>query len=300
MPALEQVIAQPDFAADGSVITEKDFFGVDVAKYQHPGALFAVEDVAVPVPVSLGAGVKQLTSLEVARGAADATKSYAGSIQIKIDTVDYAKVVLDGTESESKIAGMLASKIAEFKAGSVFDASSSGDEVTVTAKAELDHKALAFVPNVGAPGAKHVYELNLSGTDAANAGKVVVRAFHPVTGVEIPTEISVTAGQTAAGIASALKTALTANVALLAVYDVSQINSDAVTTLTTKTDVLLPKARMPKIDTSSVKGVTLGVTEIKGVDAILPLNVTVLASDIHLGAAPSGAVDPSVLTADLT
>ena len=57
---------------------------------------------------------------------------------------------------------MLASKIAEYKAGSVFDASSSGDEVTVSAKAELAHKPLAFVPNVGAAGAKHVYSLDMS------------------------------------------------------------------------------------------------------------------------------------------
>ena len=160
MPALEQVIAQPDFAADGSVLTEKDFFGADVAKYQHPGALFAVEDVAVAVPTSLGAGVKQLTNLEVTRGAVDATKSYVGHIQVKVDGVDYAKVALDGAESESKIAGMLASKIAEYKSGSVFDASSSGDEVTVSAKAELAHKVLSFVPNVGAAGAKHVYHLD--------------------------------------------------------------------------------------------------------------------------------------------
>ena len=42
----------------------------------------------------------------------------------------------------------------------VFDASSSGDEVTVSAKSELAHKVLSFVPNVGAAGAKHVYHLD--------------------------------------------------------------------------------------------------------------------------------------------
>ena len=299
MPALEQVIAQPDFAADGSVLTEKDFFGADVAKYQHPGALFAVEDVAVAVPTSLGAGVKQLTNLEVTRGAVDATKSYVGHIQVKVDGVDYAKVALDGTESESKIAGMLASKIAEYKSGSVFDASSSGDEVTVSAKAELAHKVLSFVPNVGAAGAKHVYHLDTQPTNASSTGKIVVRAFHPVTGVEIATEVAITTGTTAADIARGIKTALHANVQLAAVYTISPVDSDLKITLTTLTDVLLPKARMPKVDASSVKGATVTVTEIKGVDEVLPLNVTVVASDVKTGAAPSGAVDPSVLTADL-
>ena len=277
---------------------EKDFFMADVVKYQHPGALFAVEDVAVSVPVALGAGVKQVTSLEVARGAADPLKSFAGNIQIKIDAVDYAKVVLDGTESESKIAGMIASKIAEYKAGSVFDASSSGDEVVVSAKAELNHKALTFVSNTASAGAKHAYHVDMSPTPAANAGKVVVRAFHPATGVEIATEIRVDLADTMAVMSAALKTALDANTSLVAVYDVTQ--AGARITLTAKTDGLLPKARTPKADTSTVKGVTLTVSEDKGVDPVLPLNVTVLASDVKSGSAPAGAVDPSVLTADLT
>ena len=300
MPSLEQVIAQPDLAADGQVVLEKDFFGVDVAKYQHPGALFAVEDVAVSVPVALGAGVKQVTSLEVARGAVDPLKSFAGNIQIQIDAVDYAKVVLDGTESESKIAGMLASKIAEYKAGSVFDASSSGDEVIVSAKAELDHKALTFTPNIAAAGVAHTYNLTMSTTPAANAGKIVVRAFHPVTGVEIATEFDVLSGDLGSAVTRKMKEALAANTALLALYDVTPPDSNKKTTLVCKTEGLLPKSRLPRVDTSSVKGVTVTVTEVVGVDPVLPLNVTVSKSDIKNGSAPSGAVDPSVLTADLT
>ena len=46
----------------------------------------------------------------------------------------------------------------------------------------------------------------------ASTGKIVVRAFHPVTGVEIATEVAITTGTTAADIARGIKTALHANV----------------------------------------------------------------------------------------
>ena len=40
----------------------------------------------------------------------------------------------------------------------------------------------------------------------------MVRAFHPVTGVEIATEVAIATGTTAADIARGIKTALHANV----------------------------------------------------------------------------------------
>lgn len=302
MPSMEQVIAQPEIKADGSIAMEKSYFGTDVVKYTHPGALFAVEDVKTTVPAALGAGTKQVSSIEITRKPADATKSYAGQIFISLEAVPYATITLDGTESESKVAGMVAAKISEYKDGSVFDAVASGDEILVTAKEAAAQKAIAFTVTAAAAGAKEAHKLVLkftSGAAAANTGDLIVTTYNPTTGEPVSVTVNVISGETLSAIAAKIKAALDASTAFAAFALAAYTAGDEFVTITFNDEKLLPATQHTTVDSQGVKKFTAVNQVTPGVNAVKELNFDIGVVSIATGSAPSGVVSPSVANASI-
>ena len=288
MPAMENVLAQP-VTSNGVNVTEKNYFSQDVVKYTHPGSLFAVEEVQVAIPAAKTSGAKQLVSLEVAKGAPVSTKTYAGNLTIAIDGTTHEVLTFDGTESISKLTGIIAASLGKYQSSTAFDVSASGDEITLTAKQPQANRVLTFTPQAAVAGQKEVQTLTVSGAPTAN-GTLLVKVQDPVSKQDFSLSVPVVAATdtTADLVATKIKAAIEADTAGVMTVLASVTVATNKLTVTYRDEALLTEDQKISVDSQAVTGLTVKGTSVKGKDPVKALNITVNQFPIVAGAAPSG------------